>query len=445
MTFLTAFVLVLSAGAQAADDPHPELPALPGAEAKKLRKAYTAALAANDPADWKAALGLVGALEKEYSRASLLAVLAEGPDVPLGMPKARKVGKKKEDLEDFGRVVSGYAFEHDGRVYRYAVDVPRSFDGKDPRPLLVDPGHGSGAQMDARGKADFMPFFRGQAKAAEGADWLVARTEIVEQVGAGGLRGELPEDEVARVFAAFRRDVVTRFAVDLDRIVVAGLSQTGFWSWYLGRELADRLAGIVPMGAVTWGVEPALENLSTLRTFVLHGANDPVCPVAQPRRTTERMQALGLPVRYVELPDGAHDVGVWSRMHEGLAWIAAEPRAHAPASVVKVAGTRANPWAHWLRLDALEKEGDGEANSPPTARAEARIEGQTITVTSAGVAELSLWLTAELLDLAQPVTVTWNGATVHAGPVERSARTAAAAALERCDWRILPESVLELR
>lgn len=426
------------------DDPKPPAP-LPAAEARKLRDACTEALAASEPAAWKAALTLVGTLEKKYAREDLLAVLAEGPEIPRGMPKARKVGKKKEELDELGRVTVGYAFELDGRVYRYAVDVPRSYDGKVPRPLLIDPGHGSGADKDARGKADFLPFFRGQADAAGGEDWLVARTEIVEQVGADGRAGKKPEDEVARVFAAFRRDVVTRFAVDIDRIAVAGLSQTGFWSWYLGRELADRLAGIVPMGAVTWGVDPALENLLPLRTFVLHGANDPVCPVAQPRATTQRMQALGLPVQYVELADGAHDVGVWSRMHEGLAWIAAEPRVRAPARVVKVAGTLENPWAHWLRLDELEKEGDGQASSRPTARAEARIEAQTITVTSAGVEELSLWLTADLVDLDRPLTVTWNGETVHAGPVARSARTAAEAMLERCDWRILPECELELR
>jgi len=123
--------------------------------------------------------------------------------------------------------------------------------------------------------------------------------------------GALPEDEVAAVFEAFRRDMVTRFAIDLEQVYVAGLSQTGFWSWYLGRELADRLAGIAPMGAVTWGVDKALENLLHLPTFVIHGSEDPICPVAQPRATTRRMQELGV------APGDGDDRGLGADLHLG--------------------------------------------------------------------------------------------------------------------------------
>ncbi len=419
--------------------------ALPAAEAAKLRDALGAALASPEPGDWKKALGLARALEAKHARADLLAVLRAGPEIERGLPKARKVRKKKEELESFGSVRSGYAFELDGKVYRYAVDVPEGYDGSKPHALLIDPGHGSGADQDARGKADFLPFYRGQVDSAGFEDWLVARTEIVEQIGAGGKLGARPEDEVARVFAAFRRDVVTRFAVDLERVYVAGLSQTGFWAWYLGRELGDRLAGIAPMGAVTWGVEPALENLLGLPVFVIHGADDPICPVAQPRATSARMRALGLTVEYLELSGVGHDVGAWSRLGRGLAWLAARPRDRAPRRVLKLAGTLANPWAHWLRFDALEEESSGEAKAAPTARVEAVIEGQRITVTSSGVAALSLWLHAELLDLAQPVEVVWNGKTEHAGPLEQRFTTALEAALERCDWRTLPTARIELR
>jgi predicted esterase len=436
---LPLFVCLTGAGSQTALAP------VPGPEAGKLQRAFTEALASPEAGDWKKALALARTLEAKHEPAGLLELLRAGPEIERGLPKARKVGKKKEELESFGSVRSGYAFELDGKVYRYAVDVPEGYDGSKPHALLIDPGHGSGADQDARGKADFLPFFRGQVDSAGFEDWLVARTEIVEQIGAGGKFGARPEDEVARVFAAFRRDVVTRFAVDLERVYVAGLSQTGFWAWYLGRELGDRLAGIAPMGAVTWGVEPALENLLGLPVFVIHGADDPICPVAQPRATSARMRALGLTVEYLELPGVAHDVGAWSRLGRGLAWLAAQPRERAPRRVVKLAGTLANPWAHWLRLDALEKVSSGEAKATPTGRVEALIEGQRITVTSHGVEALSLWLHAELLDLAQPVEVVWNGKTEHSGPLEQRFTTALEAVLGRCDWRTLPTARIELR
>jgi len=421
------------------------LPVLPAAEAKKLRESFGEALGSSEAKDWNACLAQMKALAAKYERASLLAVLARGPELERGLPRARKVGKKKEELDSVGDVRFGYGFECDGRVYHYLVDVPSAYDGTKPFALLIDPGHGSGADKDQRGKADFVPFYRGQVEAAGLTDWLVARTEIVEQIGAGGRAGAKPEDEVARVFAAFRRDVVTRFAVDLERVYVAGLSQTGFWAWYLGRELGDRLAGIAPMSAVTWEVERALENFLHLPVFVLHGADDPTCPVAQPRATTKRMEALGLPVKYVEVAGAAHDVGVWSRLDEALTWLTKQTREGAPKRVVKVAGTLANPWAHWLRLEGLTKAGSGEANAPPGARVEARIEGQRIEVTSEGVTALSLWLTDELVDLDAALEVRWNGKPAFSGTPERSAVTALRAALERCDWRLLPEACIELR
>jgi predicted esterase len=444
MILLSTLALV-PALALAHERSHRDLPAIPAPEARELRAEITRAIGSSAEKDWTRCLAKARSLEAKYALESLLAVLAQGPERERGLPKARKVGKKKEELQSFGSVTVGYAFEVDGQVYRYAVDVPSAYDGSKPFALLIDPGHGSGADEDDAGKADFLPFYRGQVDAAGLADWLVARTEIVEQVGAGGKLGAKPEDEVARIFAAFRRDVVTRFHVDLERIYVAGLSQTGFWSWYVGRELADRLAGIAPMSAVTWGVDPALENLLHLPAFVIHGARDEICAVAQPRATTQRMKALGLDVQYLELADSAHDVGVWSRLGQGLTWLAERPRTRDPARVVKILGTLENPWAHWLRVDRLAEATTGQAKARPTASVRGRIDGQRVELTSEGVRALSLWLTRERVDLAQEVEVVWNGRTVQRRVPEPSFSVALEAALERCDWATLPAARIELR
>jgi predicted esterase len=422
-----------------------QLTPLPAAEAKKLRASFSAALASSDPRDWKPCLGLVETLETKHGRAAVLALVAEGPELPRGEPKPRKVGKKKEEYTRIDQVTVGFAFEHDGDPYRYALDLPQRYDAERRTGLLIDPGHGSGKDQDDRGKADFLPFFRGRVDSAGFADWLVARTEIIEEVGTDGRRGARPEDEVAATFAAFRRDVLTRFAVDPARVYVAGLSQTGFWSWYLGRELADRLAGIVPMGAVTWEVDPALGNLLSLPTFVIHGARDEICKVEPVRATTKRMQELGLPVKYLELADAGHDVGAWSQLAQGLAWVVAQPREPAPKHVMKSLGTLANPWAHWLRVEKLAKETDGRAVTPPLGHVEGRIAGQRITLESRGIEALSLWLSPALLDLDQDLDVSWNGKRAFQGHPPRSARVAVEAALERCDWLFLPEARVELR
>src|SRR5262245_59371890 len=78
------------------------LPALPAAEAKKLRQGFGEALGSSEAKDWNACLAQMKALEAKYERKSVLAVLAQGPETEHGLPKARKVGKKKEELDAFG-------------------------------------------------------------------------------------------------------------------------------------------------------------------------------------------------------------------------------------------------------------------------------------------------------------------------------------------------------
>jgi predicted peptidase len=81
-----------------------------------------------------------------------------------------------------------------------------------------------------------------------------------------------------RAFETFWRDVATRFRVDPDRVIVNGLSQTGFWSWYLARTNPRRFAAILPMSAVTWQVDAYASNFLALPIGVLHGSDDPTCP-----------------------------------------------------------------------------------------------------------------------------------------------------------------------
>ena len=81
--------------------------------------------------------------------------------------------------------------------------------------------------------------------AAGRRDWLIVRTEIVEQIGPDA-RG-LPEEEGDRIFQLMFRDRATHYHFDPDRVYVTGLSQTRFWSWELGCTRADRYAGLAPM------------------------------------------------------------------------------------------------------------------------------------------------------------------------------------------------------
>lgn len=411
------------------------LPALPKADAVKFRELLAEALV-EDKAATKL-LASAKALQAKYELDSLLAALREGPLLRDAQPKPRGKGKSAEKLEEFGSVLYGFSFEHDGLTLRYGVDVPKDYDPRKPAALLLDPGHGTGAKLDLKGKADFLPFYRGQVERAGLENVLIARTEIVEQLGADGLAGSRPEDEVAQVFDAFFRDLCSRFAVDLDRVWASGLSQTGFWAWELAHQRSDRFAGIAPMSAVSAQQTHYLANFLHTSVFVLHGDQDKTCPVAQPRATLPKLVELGVRAKLVEVPGAGHDVAVWARLNEGLVWLAERPRERYPRRLAKALQTTRQPWCYWLRVDELEREGPGEAGAAPTATLTAEIVGQKVTITSKGVKKLSLALSGELLDLAQPVTVEWNGRRVDERRHEPSFARAVELALEKVDWSAL--------
>jgi predicted esterase len=418
------------------------LPPLPKAEAAKL-----AALLENALVDPKAAGKLEAAArgwQAKHDFDSLIAALREGPALPAGKPKARGKGKKAEQLEEFGSVLYGFTFEHDGESFRYGVDVPKGYDGRERVPLLLDPGHGTGAKLDARGKADFLPFYRGQLDAAGLDHALVARTEIVEQIGADGLRGARPEDEVAQVFDAFFRDIASRFAIDLDRVWASGLSQTGFWSWELAHQRADRFAGIAPMSAVSIQQQHYLANFLHVSVYILHGDEDKICPVAQPRSTIQALEQLGVRAKLREIAGAGHDGKVWGQLSDGLAWIAERPRERYPKTIAKALQTTREPWCYWLRVDEISKPGSGEAGAPAAASVAAEIVGQEVRITSKGVEHLTLALSSELLDLGQPVVVLWNGKKVHERAVERDFAVSVRLALEKTDWSASFEAAIEL-
>ncbi len=354
-------------------------------------------------------------------------------------------GREGEDLTRIGSTALGYTFESHGLTLRYAVDLPRGKASESPRPLLLDPGHGSAAGDTDAVRAEMMASWRARMQEADLDDWILARTEILEQVGTDGVRGALPEDEVAAIFDDFFRDLAGRFAIDPDRCYVTGLSQTGFWAWYLGAMRADRWAGILPTSAVTWQVDPFLSNLQVLAVCVMHGTADEVCAIAPVRATVERLARLGGPSTYLEIPGGAH-LDPFLQSARGLRWMAEHRREAFPRRISKSVATLAQPWCAWLRIEAIETSDRGvaRANRAPTAGIDGEIDGQTIRLASEGVERITLALAPELVDLARPLTVVWNGTTVFEGTAKLDPRVLLEIAGSKCDWSAVCPAAITL-
>jgi len=88
--------------------------------------------------------------------------------------------------------------------------------------------------------------------------------------------------------------------------------------------------------------------------------------------------------------------------------------------------TIVNPAEYWLRIDE-------RADSEVPARVEGLVDGQTISVSTDNVTELTVLLADELLDLDQPLTVELDGEVWFAGSVERDPYLAVTSARERSE------------
>ena len=100
-----------------------------------------------------------------------------------------------------------------------------------------------------------------------------------------------------------------RFAIDSDRVVLAGFSQGGGVALHVLREQSDRFRGAVvvncryPAGpARRW---PQPRDGGWPRVQVLAGQLDPLVPDS--RRAVEELAAASVPHRFVELPETGHE------------------------------------------------------------------------------------------------------------------------------------------
>jgi len=107
-------------------------------------------------------------------------------------------------------------------------------------------------------------------------------------------------------------EVVTKYAVDTDRIYLTGLSMGGFGTWRLATAYPERFAAIVP---ICGGGDP--EKVGVLRdvpVWVFHGAKDPFVQLSESEEMVDALKACGGNVRFTVYPDVEHDS--WTRTYD---------------------------------------------------------------------------------------------------------------------------------
>ena len=180
----------------------------------------------------------------------------------------------------------------DSDPMRYALTLPRGYNGRDARPLILAL-HPGGQRFPGYGGA------------------------FVQQVVAPGLNGlgaiivapDVPArswtDEIAeRAVVALVKSVMSEYKVDPSRVMVVGFSMGGRGAWFLSSRHTDVFKGAIVMAGSTG--DQGIDQLATIPTYVIHSRDDEVVEFEPAEQAVRALKKLTRPIEFEPLIGPTH-------------------------------------------------------------------------------------------------------------------------------------------
>ena len=174
----------------------------------------------------------------------------------------------------------------------YGIWIPRDYDPEEPRPLVLalhpggSPGPGYGMQ-----------FLRGVVAPAL-QDWGA----VVVSPDAPDRRWANETSE--RGVIALLDDVMEKYAIDRERILVTGFSMGGRGTWYMASRHPDLFTAAIPMAARS--DRDDAEQVGDMPVFIIHARDDEVVPFEPAEQLAQEMDERGQTVSFMPLEGVGH-------------------------------------------------------------------------------------------------------------------------------------------
>jgi predicted peptidase len=137
--------------------------------------------------------------------------------------------------------------------------------------------------------------------------------------------GDWQGDARDRLAIAALDDAEKNFAVDPDRVILAGLSYGGLGVWEIGSQHKDRFAALVPVSG--FAAPQRVEGLVYMPVWAIAAHDDLFVSVQNSRDMCEAIKARGGHAKLTELQGDDHDC--WARAIDEtqvVAWMLAQKR-----------------------------------------------------------------------------------------------------------------------
>ncbi len=347
---------------------------------------------------------------EEAADPATIAALAAAMPPPVDPPPASAPGMHEI-------VVPGPGGE--GSV-RCLVLVPPEYDPLRRYPTVVAL-HGAGSTPEQQ-----LDWWAGMPRADGMRQGQAARHGMIVVAPAWAREHQTTYDYSDREHAAVLatlRDAVRRFAIDTDRVFLAGHAMGGDAAWDIALAHPDLWAGLV---AITPKADRYVvrysANAATLPTYLVGGELDG-STLKHNATTLDRCLERGYDLTYVEYRGRGHE-HFSDEIIRICAWMGLKRRTFFPTSIDVVTMRPGDRFFWWLELEGAPPRTVVRPTDwpPPTGTRPLTIEAKVNATNGiharCGADRVLVWLSPELVDFARPVSVTIDGRTLHGGPVE---------------------------
>jgi predicted peptidase len=180
----------------------------------------------------------------------------------------------------------------DSDPMRYALTLPRGYNGREARPLILAL-HPGGQRFPGYG-ASFVQQIVAPGLSSLGA--IIVAPDVPTRSWT---------DEVAeRAVLGLVKSVMNDYKVDPSRVMVVGFSLGGRGAWFHSSRHTDVFKAAIVMAGST-GDEP-IEKLATVPTYVIHSRDDEVVEFEPTDKAVKELKRLKRPIEFEPLVGPTH-------------------------------------------------------------------------------------------------------------------------------------------
>jgi predicted peptidase len=175
---------------------------------------------------------------------------------------------------------------------RYALTIPRGYNPRQPRPLVLAL-HPGGQRFPGYGGAFAQQVVLPGLSALEA---IVIAPDCPTRAWT--------DPNAERAVLALVRSVLNDYNIDRNRVLVTGFSLGGRGTWFMSARHDDLFTAAITI-AGSPGEEP-LDRLGRIPTYVIHSRDDEVSPFEPTERAVAELKKLGRPVEFEPLEGIGH-------------------------------------------------------------------------------------------------------------------------------------------